>query len=1045
MSRFLRILPLRLLLVIIAATLANLATDAEAASAGSKKLVILNSYNESAPWSQEVTAHIMSTLSKIDEFISIDVLHPNGPLVHNEEQYDKMAEGVFERYPRAGGPDYVVLLGNMAFSLRDRIARKWGRVPMVLIAQLDTYGPQESYYTYTNDEPYPFTEADMQPIEPLREKYNFTLVHIPNRWKETVDMMIEMFPKMSKLVFLADEFYINQQLNVNIDRYMQKKYPEVTYEWLRGNVENGHKMREYLSNRDFNIGLLFSTWFYEQGSVHGFPFLISGDARMISSARRPVFGLRTAYMEIGLTGGFFPSPDECMANISSAIELLVTGYEMSKVPFYYPKESFPIIDYSQLTKDGLSASICPPHTLFINKPVTFWEENRALIIIGTVALIAFLALIIGYTIAQSKQVKLLEANKQLVTSMPIAYTEAKVNYNPDGTIENLTFMNSNEAFNEILALNVIEENQRRAFYDNAARYIHLANEQKSPVKLNYYFKKPDKYYEFIIAVTGTDSKGNVTKINIFGLDVTDKSKAENDLRDFARKLDLTLSVSRIIPWRWDLVSGKISCEIQRMLHHTAFSHLNPGSQMLNIIDEEDYFSHIHPEDIEKVKEKYSQLVSGKLQYAKLEYRYIWMKNDIPHTEWIEASAGVNSHDAQGNPTGIIGSMLIITQRKLQEEQLITARARAQESERLKSAFLANMSHEIRTPLNAIVGFSNLLTKTQDQDKKEKFIHIIEDNNQLLLQLISDVLDLAKVESNTLDFTFAPTDINKLINTIESTIQMRLQPGVALNCLFGAPSCVISTDSKRLSQVLSNLLTNACKFTSRGNISFGYEMRDDELYFYVKDTGVGIDEENIKRLFKRFVKLDNFVQGTGLGLSICKSIVEKLGGKIGAESKGKDKGSLFWFTIPYNPAKVEEKAAIVPFETKKTSMNRDELTILIAEDNESNYLLFQSILEKDYRLIHAWNGAEAVKLFDQFRPALVIMDINMPVMNGYEATNEIRKLSSDVPILAVTAYAYASDQSRIMQSGFTSYVSKPVNSEKLTHELRSIISNKFILL
>lgn len=283
-----------------------------------------------------------------------------------------------------------------------------------------------------------------------------------------------------------------------------------------------------------------------------------------------------------------------------------------------------------------------------------------------------------------------------------------------------------------------------------------------------------------------------------------------------------------------------------------------------------------------------------------------------------------------------------------------------------------------------------------------------------------------------------------MNSIESTIQMRLQPGVALNCLFGAPSCVISTDSKRLSQVLSNLLTNACKFTARGNITFGYEMRDNDIYFYVKDTGVGIDEENIKRLFQRFVKLDNFVQGTGLGLSICKSIVEKLGGKIGAESRGRDKGSLFWFTIPYKEAEIEEKRQIAPVDTKKASMKRDELTILIAEDNESNYLLFQSILEKDYRLIHAWDGAEAVKLFDQFRPALVIMDINMPVMNGYEATNEIRKLSADVPILAVTAYAYASDQSRIMQSGFTSYVSKPVNSEKLTHELRSLISNRFIL-
>ncbi|WP_289641280.1 HAMP domain-containing sensor histidine kinase, partial [uncultured Muribaculum sp.] len=215
------------------------------------------------------------------------------------------------------------------------------------------------------------------------------------------------------------------------------------------------------------------------------------------------------------------------------------------------------------------------------------------------------------------------------------------------------------------------------------------------------------------------------------------------------------------------------------------------------------------------------------------------------------------------------------ERKRQEEMLIAARERAAEADKLKMAFLANMSHEIRTPLNAIVGFSNLLAKTVDADKKQRFINIINKNNQMLLKLIGDVLDMAKVESNTLDFNFRPTDLNHLIQEVDSTMRIKLSNDVMLNYVLGAPDCIIDTDPDRLNQVLMNLLNNAAKFTTKGSITFGYELRDDEIYFYVRDTGIGIPDQDAERLFSRFTKLNNFIPGTGLGLSISKSIVEML--------------------------------------------------------------------------------------------------------------------------------------------------------------------------
>ena len=444
-----------------------------------------------------------------------------------------------------------------------------------------------------------------------------------------------------------------------------------------------------------------------------------------------------------------------------------------------------------------------------------------------------------------------------------------------------------------------------------------------------------------------------------------------------------------------------------------------------------------------MKQIHANFLNGKLQYTKAEFRIVSKKGEGEHVDWLEINAAVAQCDSDGMPTALIGSLLLITERKKQEQALVAARERAKESDRLKSAFLANMSHEIRTPLNAIVGFSNLLTTTDDEEQKQQFVGIIENNNQLLLQLINDVLDLAKVESNTLDFNYQPTDLNELMRTVENTVRLRVQPGVVLNFTLGAGDCFVQTEPNRLSQVLINLLTNACKFTSKGCITFGYELRESDIYFFVRDTGVGISREGQTRVFERFTKLNDFAQGTGLGLSICKSIVEKMEGRIGVESQGEGKGSLFWFTVPFLAVAIEEKNSLA-IDIQKEDIKQEDITILVAEDNESNYLLFQSILNTKYKLIHAWDGREAVELYKEHKPQIIIMDINMPNMDGYEATQEIRKFSNSVPIIAVTAYAFASDKERIMKNGFNSYVSKPLNANKLIQELKTVLNSSFTL-
>lgn len=396
-------------------------------------------------------------------------------------------------------------------------------------------------------------------------------------------------------------------------------------------------------------------------------------------------------------------------------------------------------------------------------------------------------------------------------------------------------------------------------------------------------------------------------------------------------------------------------------------------------------------------------------------------------------------DANDNLLGVVFKKENVTKQKIFENELRLAKEKAEESDHLKSAFLANMSHEIRTPLNAIVGFSGLLATTDDYEEREEYIKIINNNNELLLQLINDILDLSKIEANTLEFVYSDVDINQLLCDIEQTLRLKAAEGVQVSFVDKLSYCIIRTDKNRLSQVITNFINNAIKFTKEGSIRFGYKHQDGKLLFYVTDTGCGIDKEIKDTVFQRFVKLDSFAQGTGLGLSISQMIVEKLNGEIGVESD-KGEGSTFWFTLPDSVIEEAHAAtmgqAITECDIIRHAKDKT-VSLLIAEDNESNFTLIKAIL-KDYNILHAWNGREAIDLYRKYRPDMILMDLKMPIMDGYEATREIRLENSVIPIIAVTAFAFAEDEERVKQSGFNDYVSKPIKPNDLKNKINAYL-------
>ena len=411
-------------------------------------------------------------------------------------------------------------------------------------------------------------------------------------------------------------------------------------------------------------------------------------------------------------------------------------------------------------------------------------------------------------------------------------------------------------------------------------------------RLNYSFKKVDDYYntskvgELDIVTKASilyDQRGEPSSYLLINLDNTEKMIAYNRISEFENVFTLVSVYAKVGYALYDLYTFE-GYAIKQWYENMGEKDGTPLSQIIGI------YSYIHPNDAGYINSFFEEVKQGKAHHFRREVRV----KSGDGWKWICANITRNPQSVDPNKPEMICINYDITE--LKDSQL--KRERAEELDRLKSAFLANMSHEIRTPLNAIVGFSQLLAETDDPEERHEFVEIIDSNNRMLLQLISDILDLAKIESGTMDFKFADMSIKEVINEIVTSFRIKMPDNVALIAPKDSPECHIYSDRMRLTQVISNFLNNAIKYTSEGCITLAYEIIGDEIKFSVTDTGDGMSQEIQAHIFDRFYKGNTFKQGTGLGLSICETIVNRLGGRIGVNSE-LGKGSTFWFTHPYS--------------------------------------------------------------------------------------------------------------------------------------------------
>ncbi len=561
-------------------------------------------------------------------------------------------------------------------------------------------------------------------------------------------------------------------------------------------------------------------------------------------------------------------------------------------------------------------------------------------------------------------------------------------------------------------------------YKNASEKI--INEGKS-VEVELEFTGNNKKYRHAIS-TGEpifDNDNNVVALKGTLQDITSRKEAEKSLKESEERLKLSLEATKDGIWDWDLITNKVV-------------YSNAWRTILGVDKIEDKFEtweeRIHKDDREGVFETLKQHLEGHTEQWECKHRLRMSNNNW---KWVKGKGMVVEKDNNGKPKRMVGTMIDIELQIKHEQELIKAKEKAEESDRLKSAFLSNMSHEIRTPMNGILGFAKLLNeKDLSGEKRDKFIEIIRKSGDRMLNTVNDIIDISKIDAGQIEIWKTQVNIfEEIENIFEFFVKEANTKGIRLQLINKLPKqSIIISDKTKFNSIITNLIKNAIKFTDKGSIKIYCIKKGAELEFKITDTGIGIPKNRIHSIFNRFEQADiedSYArEGSGLGLAITEAYVEMLSGKIHVDSEI-NMGTTFCFTLPWI-----EKPEQPEINTKKEFSNTKEIDnkikILIAEDDDTSYEHFEIILSNiASKIIRVYNGKEAIESLKKNADIdLVLMDAKMPIMGGYKATKNIRKFNEDVIIIAQTAYALAGEKNNAISAGCDDYIAKPINSKLL---------------
>ena len=864
---------------------------------GREYILVLSSINFNEAWANNLYQNILDEFSSPGFHVEAEEL--SIPMMTRIEEVEEKREYLLSRYLKP--PKVVVFIGDPAWLVcQPLFDKEWKDIPTVICYSRDSM--PRNLENFVNKDF--LGEGKFVLTEVATAGYNLTVIKQPFYVKNTIDLIRRLQPEVKKIALISDDRYISAMVREEVCGVLEKDFPELKLDLLTSIDISTEKLLDTLMGYSREVGIIYNSWFVgkKQSESH---YLSDNLQKIIYGfVDAPVFTLTEMDMETGaFAGGYFISASTFGKVAVQTIRQILDGVPARNVEGRIGGEPKVYLNYHHLQHHGVDPNSITGDVVFYQVPPNFYQLYKEYIIIGLafIILLGAIGLMRFHVMCQRRQQRqrefqLLSQYRKLVDNMPVIYIRKQLIFDEEGNVVDFIFRDVNNLFEGVFHCTrdrVVGKRLSEADVDN--QLLDYMMDKESGRITSFVFPEENNKIRYYDKLSFPSSEKNF--MDVFFIDRTEEylvslkmKEHQTSLEALNRRYELVLGATRLIPWTWNLLNKEISYDITYVTHGYCKT---KDSRMMT---EKEGIMIVHQDDRVRMHNAYLDLYYDRVNIIREEHRSLFWDGTDEYV-WFESFVTVGDRDGEGHPTLLVGGSLLIDERKKMEEELLKAKEAAEISNHLKSAFLANMSHEIRTPLNAIVGFSNVLAYTEDENERQEYIKIIENNNTLLLQLIGDILDLSKIEAGVFEFVYSKVNLNVLLMEIIRVARLRLKDNsVAVEFVECLPECVIYSDVNRLMQVMNNLITNAIKFTTKGSIRVGYRLREDEsLYFYVSDTGCGIPADKLKEVFGRFVKLNSFQQGTGLGLSICESIVTRLGGQIGVMSEV-GQGSTFWFTL-----------------------------------------------------------------------------------------------------------------------------------------------------
>lgn len=824
------------------------------------------------------------------------------PSLQSLEEVDAKRHYLRTKYEHKRKPLALLFIGDPGWLLCKPLFEDiWKDVPTVISMARDRMAPDISVMLDKDEKR---LKSELKPTEEVLGTYNAVALTQPVFIRETVSLMKKLMPEMDKIAFVSDQRYISLFTRIELKDTLSVYFPDIKLQELTSPYLNTQDLLDTLSMEKPNTGLIYFSWFVPmRKSIDTY---LDDNIQTIVSAfsKAPVFTLADLNPETGsFAGGHYINVKSLAEMCINVLYRILKGEQPRDMPLVMGGKPTTILNYTHLSHYDIPVGLFPSDAVYVQAPPSFWEKNKwtivTLVVIFSLIVVIIIMRVRTYFLrqrARERKIQMLRDNKTFLENL---FNNLSVAVAVRDIQDGLRFLYWNKEAENMFGLTREEvmENMELALASNDMTISMNRNDLEILRGKGHFsglckFTKQDGSPLSLYVNKRIISHPDGRKwLLITAWDMTEEQQNVEKLAELNKRLQTIMEVAQMSLWTYDVKKDIITYD-----GINSIPEIMPTGNQCKLMD---FLDLISPEMRSDVRRNVSSFLHGDTPSLHEEFTlYKSFSRTLDTPIWLCSHSTVLKYDEEGIPVMLVGANKDISVQKVLEETLLQAKKSAEEASRLKDVFLANMSHEIRTPLNSIVGFSSLLAETEDPSEQAEYSEIIQNNTELLLQLINDILDLSKIEAGTMEFVYKDADMHALFSELEKTTRWRMKDSDVEIIFEDSPQgLVLKIDPNRFMQVVNNFMTNAIKFTRHGSIRFGYRQRENgDWYFYLTDTGEGIPSEKVHAVFDRFVKLDAFKQGTGLGLSICKSIIDRFGGEIGADSQF-GVGSTFWFTIP----------------------------------------------------------------------------------------------------------------------------------------------------